>query len=85
MSRNIRQLSWQPSLQVHDGLCRQDESVVEDVEDGDHHQHRRGRLGGELPLTGQHYEHHQVDQGSYHADNKTGISTKERIRVIRHY
>ena len=75
----------QPSLQVHHGLGGQDEAVVEDVEDGDHHQHRRGRLGGELPLTGQHYEHHEVYQGSYHADNKTGISTEERIRVIRHY
>ena len=31
------QLSWQPSLQVHQGLGRQDEAVVEDVEDGDHH------------------------------------------------
>ena len=80
---NITILS--PSLQVHEGLGRQDDAVIEDVEEGDHHQHRRGGLRGELPLTGEDNEDRQVDQGSYHANDKTGITTNKIVEVIRHY
>ena len=77
--RGVREES---SLQVHHGLGGQDEPVVEDVEEGDHHQDGRGGLGRQLALAGQHHQHHHVNESPGNANYKTGVTPQQRIQIF---